>query len=121
MKGVNDGRRRGVPYSSGDPCRDRSRGLFADCGMGPWPIEAFQGSCNDRLSLNHPPAFIPQVAEVTAAAPQSRWARFFITQPAKSVRKRVWSLFSRSRKSSRLLTMLAPPLGMDRFVCRLTR
>jgi hypothetical protein len=43
-----------------------------------------------RAFLHHPPAFIPQVAEVAAAAPQSRWARFFLTQPAKSVRKRVF-------------------------------
>jgi cytochrome c biogenesis protein CcdA len=45
---------------------------------------------------------------VAVAAPQSRWARFFLTQPAKSVRKRVFKglfyfFFG--------IAMLALPLG----------
>jgi hypothetical protein len=40
--------------------------------------------------LHQPPAFASRGAEVTAAAPRSRWARFFLTQPAGSVRKRIF-------------------------------
>jgi hypothetical protein len=61
-----------------------------------------------RAFLHQSPAFIPQVAEVAVAAPQSRWARFFLTQPAKSVRTRVFKglfyfFFG--------IAMLALPLG----------
>jgi hypothetical protein len=43
-----------------------------------------------RAFLHQPPIFIPRDAEVTVGAPQSRWARFFLTQPAGSVRKRIF-------------------------------
>ena len=43
-----------------------------------------------RAFLHQPPTFIPHGAEVALSAPQSRWARFFLTQPAGSVRKRVF-------------------------------
>jgi hypothetical protein len=44
-----------------------------------------------RAFLLQPPTFIPHGAEVEVAAPQSRWARFFLlTQPAVSVRKRIF-------------------------------
>jgi hypothetical protein len=43
-----------------------------------------------RTFLHQPPTFIPHGAEVAVAAPQSRWARFFLTQPAVSVRKRIF-------------------------------
>jgi hypothetical protein len=61
-----------------------------------------------RAFLHHPPAFIPHVAEVAVDAPQSRWARFFLTQPAKSVGKRIFKglfyfFFG--------IAMLALPLG----------
>jgi len=45
---------------------------------------------NCRAFLGQPPTFIPHGAEVEAAAPQSRWARFFLTQPAVSLRKRIF-------------------------------
>src|SRR5215475_1733181 len=41
---------------------------------------------NCRAFLGQPPTFIPHGAAVEAAAPQSPWARFFLTQPAVSVR-----------------------------------
>lgn len=43
-----------------------------------------------RVFLHQPPTFIPRDAEVAVAAPQSRWARFLLTQPAVSVRKRIF-------------------------------
>jgi hypothetical protein len=43
-----------------------------------------------RAFLHQPPTFIPHGAEVAVAAPQSRWARFFLTQPAVSQRKRIF-------------------------------
>jgi hypothetical protein len=43
-----------------------------------------------RAFLHQPPTFIPHTAEAAVAAPQSRWARFFLTQPALSVRKRIF-------------------------------
>jgi len=43
-----------------------------------------------RTFLRQPPALIPHDAEVAVAAPQSRWARFFLTQPAASLRKRIF-------------------------------
>src|SRR5262245_33729290 len=49
-----------------------------------------------RAFLHQPPTFLPHGAEVphgvevAAAAPQSLWARFFLTQPALSLRKRVF-------------------------------
>jgi hypothetical protein len=43
-----------------------------------------------RAFLHQPPTFLPSGAEVAVAAPQSRWARFFLTQPAGSVRKRIF-------------------------------
>jgi hypothetical protein len=42
-----------------------------------------------RAFLRQPPAFIERGAEEVAAA-QSRWDRFFLTQPAPSVRKRIF-------------------------------
>jgi hypothetical protein len=41
-----------------------------------------------RAFLRQPPAFVARAAE--PAGPQSRWARFFLTQPAASVRQRVF-------------------------------
>ena len=60
-----------------------------------------------RAFLHQPPAFIPRDVEVAMDAPQSRWARFFLTQPARSVRKRIFKglfyfFFG--------IAMLAPPL-----------
>jgi hypothetical protein len=43
-----------------------------------------------RALLNQPPAFIPRIVETAKAAPQSRWARFFLTQPATSTRQRIF-------------------------------
>jgi hypothetical protein len=43
-----------------------------------------------RTFLNQSPTFIPREAEVAAGAPQSRWARFFLIQPARSVGKRIF-------------------------------
>jgi len=43
-----------------------------------------------RAFLHQLPAFIPRGAEVSVAAPQSRWARFFLSQPALSLRKRIF-------------------------------
>jgi hypothetical protein len=43
-----------------------------------------------RAFLDQPPTVIPQRTEVKAGAPQSRWARFFLTQPAVSVRQRIF-------------------------------
>jgi hypothetical protein len=43
-----------------------------------------------RAFLDQPPTGIPQRAEMKADAPQSRWARFFLTQPAVSVRQRIF-------------------------------
>jgi hypothetical protein len=40
--------------------------------------------------LRQPRTFIPRSAEMEEAAPQSRLARFFLTQPAVSTRKRVF-------------------------------
>jgi hypothetical protein len=40
--------------------------------------------------LRQPRTFIPRSAEMEVAAPQSRLARFFLTQPAVSTRKRVF-------------------------------
>jgi hypothetical protein len=42
------------------------------------------------MFLRQPPAFISHGAEPAVAAPQSRWARFFLTQPALSLRKRIF-------------------------------
>jgi hypothetical protein len=42
-----------------------------------------------RAFLRQPPTFMSRAAEPEVAAPQSRWARFFLTQPAVSVRQRV--------------------------------
>jgi hypothetical protein len=128
VKGFNDGRR-GVLCSHrihSGPCPGASRNHFADRGVGPWPIEDFQRSGNDRLFqqtprflerlnklhtqlaegpikpfldteiehcrafLGQPPTFIPHRAEVEVAAPQSPLARFFLAQPAVSVRKRIF-------------------------------
>jgi|SRR5215471_14189375 len=43
-----------------------------------------------RAFLHQPPTFIPHGAEAAVAAPQSRWARFWLTQPARSTRKRIF-------------------------------
>jgi hypothetical protein len=43
-----------------------------------------------RAFLGQPPTFIPHRAEVEVAAPQSPLARFFLAQPAVSVRKRIF-------------------------------
>jgi hypothetical protein len=43
-----------------------------------------------RAFLHQPPTFIPRDAEVAVGAPQARWARFFLTQRAVSVRKRIF-------------------------------
>jgi hypothetical protein len=43
-----------------------------------------------RVFLHQPPTFIPRGAEVAVAAPQSRWARFFLPQPAGSRRGRIF-------------------------------
>jgi RsiW-degrading membrane proteinase PrsW (M82 family) len=43
-----------------------------------------------RTFLHERPAFITHDAEVAVAAPQSRWGRFFLTQPAVSMRKRIF-------------------------------
>jgi hypothetical protein len=43
-----------------------------------------------RAFLRQPPTFIARGAALAPGAPQSRWARFFLTQPAVSVRQRVF-------------------------------
>jgi hypothetical protein len=43
-----------------------------------------------RTFLSQRPKFITRGAEVEVAASQSRWAKFFLTQPAVSTRKRVF-------------------------------
>jgi len=46
-----------------------------------------------RALLRQPPTFIAHGVEMqvkAAVAPQSRWARFFLTQPAVSMRKRIF-------------------------------
>jgi hypothetical protein len=69
---------------------DRLNKLHAQLTEG--PIRPFLDTKIEycRAFLHQPPTFIPHGAEVTVAAPQSRWARFFLTQPALSLRKRVF-------------------------------
>jgi len=43
-----------------------------------------------RTFLHQRPAFIPHDAEAPVVAPQSAWGRFFLTQPAVSVRKGIF-------------------------------
>jgi hypothetical protein len=43
-----------------------------------------------RTFLHQSPTLIPHVAELAVATPQSRWARFFLTQPALCLRKRIF-------------------------------
>jgi hypothetical protein len=80
----------------------------------------------DRTFLHQRPAFIPSDAEVfishdaevTVAAPQSRWARFFLTERALSLRKahfqRVVLFVLRSGNA-------CAAAGMDRCVFRRCR
>ena len=43
-----------------------------------------------RVFLRQPLTFVARAAEAEVATPQSRWAQFFLTQRAVSVRKRVY-------------------------------
>src|SRR5262249_24619480 len=56
------------------------------------PIKPFLDTEIDhcRAFLRQPPTFIERGAEKEVAAAQSRWDRFFLTQPAATVRKRIF-------------------------------
>jgi hypothetical protein len=62
-----------------------------------------------RAFLHHPPALIPLAAEVTVAGPRSRWAQFFLTQPAVSLRKRIFKGLFRFFFG---IAIVAGPLGL---------
>jgi hypothetical protein len=66
-----------------------------------------------RIFLHQRPVFMVQDEQAEAAAPQSRWARFFLTRPTVSVRKRVFKALFYFFFALSLLGALLQPIAFS--------